>query len=64
MSRLVVEEELARGELEVFTVTGAGPMRRAICLLRPDGREPAAAECAFIETLCSCCAASVAGCVG
>ena len=62
VSRLVVEEELARGELEAFAVDGAGPMRRSVYLLRPDGREPVPAERAFIHTLCSCCAASVAGC--
>jgi molybdate transport repressor ModE-like protein len=62
VSRLVVEEELDRGELESFTVDGAGRMLRSVYLLRADGREPVPAERAFIETLCSCCAASVAGC--
>ena len=62
VSRLVVEEELGRGELESFTVAGAGPMQRSVYLLRADGREPVPAERAFIETLCSCCAVSVAGC--
>jgi molybdate transport repressor ModE-like protein len=62
VSRLVVEEELGRGELESFRVDGAGPMLRSVYLLRADGREPVPAERAFIETLCSCCAASVAGC--
>jgi DNA-binding transcriptional LysR family regulator len=62
VSRLVVEEELGRGELESFTVDGAGPMLRSVYLLRADGREPVPAERAFIETLCSCCAVSVAGC--
>jgi LysR family transcriptional regulator, low CO2-responsive transcriptional regulator len=62
VSRLVVAEELGRGELDAFTVDGAGPMRRSVHLLRPDGREPVPAERAFIETLCSCCAVSVAGC--
>jgi DNA-binding transcriptional LysR family regulator len=62
VSRLVVEEELERGELEAFTIDGAGTMRRSIYLLRPDGREPVPAERAFIRTLCSCCSASVAGC--
>jgi len=37
-------------------------MQRSVYLLRPDGRDPVPAERAFIETLCSCCAASVAGC--
>jgi len=62
VSRLVVAEELERGELEAFEVAGAGAMRRSVYLLRPDGREPVPAERAFIETLCSCCAVSVAGC--
>jgi LysR family transcriptional regulator, low CO2-responsive transcriptional regulator len=62
VSRLVVEEELGRGELEAFGIQGVGPMQRSVYLLRPDGREPVPAERAFIQTLCSCCAASVAGC--
>jgi molybdate transport repressor ModE-like protein len=62
VSRRVVEEELERGELEAFAIEGAEPMRRSIHLLRPDGREPTPAERAFIATICSCCAVSVAGC--
>jgi molybdate transport repressor ModE-like protein len=62
VSRLVVQEELDRGELDAFTVADAGSMRRSIFLLQPDGREPVPAERAFIQTLCSCCEASVAGC--
>jgi LysR family transcriptional regulator, low CO2-responsive transcriptional regulator len=62
VSRLVVEEELERGELEEFRLEGGEPMRRSVHLLRPDGREPTAAERAFIQTLCSCCGVSVAGC--
>ena len=62
VSRLVVAEELERGELEAFEVAGTGAMRRSVYLLRPDGREPVPAERAFIQTLCSCCAVSVAGC--
>jgi hypothetical protein len=54
-------EELDRGVLETFAIEGATPMRRQIHQLRPDGREPAPSERAFIETLCSCCAVSVAG---
>lgn len=61
-SRLVVEEELDRGELVGFQVEGAEAMRRPVYLLRPDGREPTPSERAFIQTLCSCCSASVAGC--
>jgi DNA-binding transcriptional LysR family regulator len=62
VSRLAVAEELERGELEAFSVRGAGPMSRSMYLLRPDGRDPTHSERAFIETLCSCCSASVAGC--
>jgi molybdate transport repressor ModE-like protein len=62
VSRFVVEDELARGELVSFQVEGAEPMRRSVYLLRPDGREPTPSERAFIQTLCSCCAVSVAGC--
>jgi molybdate transport repressor ModE-like protein len=63
VSRRVVEDELTRGELVEFSVEGSEPMRRSIYLLRPDGRDPVPAERAFIETLCSCCSASVAGCI-
>jgi LysR family transcriptional regulator, low CO2-responsive transcriptional regulator len=62
VSRLVVEEELQRGELEAFAIEGAGSMRRSVYLLRPDGRDPVPAERAFIQTLSTCCSASVAGC--
>jgi LysR family transcriptional regulator, low CO2-responsive transcriptional regulator len=62
VSKLVVEDEIARGELDGFRVEGAEPMRRSVFLLRPDGRDPTPSERAFIETLCSCCGASVAGC--
>jgi molybdate transport repressor ModE-like protein len=62
VSRLVVEPELERGELVEFHVERAQPMRRAVYLLRPDGRDPSPSERAFIETLCACCDASVAGC--
>jgi molybdate transport repressor ModE-like protein len=62
VSKLVVADELARGELVAFQVEAAEPLRRSVYLLRPDGREPVPSERAFIETLCSCCSASVAGC--
>jgi molybdate transport repressor ModE-like protein len=62
VSRLVVADELDRGELVSFRLEGAEPMRRSVYLLRPDGREATPSERAFIETLCSCCAASIAGC--
>ena len=62
VSRLVVADELDRGELVAFRVEGAEAMRRSVLLLRPDGREPTPSENAFIQTLCNCCSASVAGC--
>ena len=62
VSKLVVEEELDRGDLVSFQLEGAEPMRRSVYLLRPDGRDPTPSERAFIETLCSCCAVSIAGC--
>jgi molybdate transport repressor ModE-like protein len=62
VSRFVVEEELARRELVSFHVEGAESMRRSVYLIRPDGREPTPSERAFIQTLCSCCAVSIAGC--
>jgi LysR family transcriptional regulator, low CO2-responsive transcriptional regulator len=63
VSRLVVAEELERGELETFAVEGVESMQRSVYLLRADGRDPVPAERAFIETLGSCCrAAGVVGC--
>jgi LysR family transcriptional regulator, low CO2-responsive transcriptional regulator len=62
VSALVVADEVRRGELASFQLEGADPMRRSVFLLRPDGREPTPSERAFIQTLCSCCSASVAGC--
>jgi LysR family transcriptional regulator, low CO2-responsive transcriptional regulator len=62
VSKLVVDDELRRGELVQFEVKGAEAMRRSVYLLRPDGRQPTPSERAFIQTLCSCCDASVAGC--
>jgi DNA-binding transcriptional LysR family regulator len=62
VSRLVVEDELERGIVETFGVRGAASMHRSVYLLRPDGRDLRPAERAFVQTLCSCCATSVAGC--
>jgi len=62
VSRLAVEEELERGELVAFHVTGAGSMARSVCLLLPDDRDPSPSERAFIATLSDCCAVGVAGC--
>ena len=62
VSRLVVEDELERGELVSFRVEGGDRMRRAIHLLLPDDRESTPSERAFVATLSDCCAVSVAGC--
>lgn len=62
VSRLVVEDELERGELAEFHLAGAEPMRRPIYLLLPADRDPMPSERAFIATLSECCAVSVAGC--
>jgi LysR family transcriptional regulator, low CO2-responsive transcriptional regulator len=62
VSRLVAEDEIARSDLVGFQIEGADAMRRSVSLLRSDGRDPTPSEHAFIQTLCSCCSASVAGC--
>jgi LysR family transcriptional regulator, low CO2-responsive transcriptional regulator len=62
VSRLVVEDELSRGEVVSFQLRGAEQMTRAVQLLRPEGRELTPPERAFVVTLCSCCDAQVAGC--
>jgi len=62
VSRLVVKDELRRGELSWFHIAGAEPMRRSIQLLRPANRDLTPSERAFVVTLCSCCDAQVAGC--
>lgn len=62
LSKLVVGDELDRGELMSFRIEGAEPMRRSIYLLMPADREPTPSEQAFIATLSDCCAVSVAGC--
>jgi molybdate transport repressor ModE-like protein len=62
LSKLVVADELERGELVSFRVEGAEPIRRSIYLLLPDDRDPTPAERAFVATLSDCCAVSIAGC--
>ncbi len=63
VSQLVVDDELERGDLTAFRIEGAEPMRRSIRLLRPDGRDLAPPEWAFVTTLADCCRATVAGCI-
>jgi LysR family transcriptional regulator, low CO2-responsive transcriptional regulator len=55
VSRLVVADELARGELVSFGFDGVGPMRRSVNVVRPDGRAPTPSERAFIRTLREWC---------
>jgi molybdate transport repressor ModE-like protein len=62
VSKLVVEQEVERGELESFRIDGIEPMRRSIYLLLPADRDSTPAESAFIATLSDCCAVSIAGC--
>jgi molybdate transport repressor ModE-like protein len=62
VSELVVEDEIARGELVSFRIEGAEPMRRSIYLLLPDDRDSTPSERAFIATLSDCCGVNVAGC--
>jgi DNA-binding transcriptional LysR family regulator len=62
VSRLVVEDELDRGELVDFRIEGAAPMRRSVYLLLPSDRESTPSERAFIASLSDCCAVSIEGC--
>jgi molybdate transport repressor ModE-like protein len=62
VSKLVVADEVERGELVSFRVEGLGPMERSIYLLVPDDRDSTPSERAFIATLSDCCAVSIAGC--
>lgn len=62
VSRLVVEDEVERGELVSFRIESTEPMRRSIYLLLPDDRESTPSERAFVATLGSCCSVSIAGC--
>jgi LysR family transcriptional regulator, low CO2-responsive transcriptional regulator len=57
LSRLVVADEIERGELVSFSFDGSEPMRRSVYVVRPDGRDPTPSERAFIRTLRACCAA-------
>lgn len=62
VSRLVVEDEIQRGELREFEIAGAEPMRRPIVLLRADDGQLTPAQRAFIATLSDCCASRVDAC--
>jgi LysR family transcriptional regulator, low CO2-responsive transcriptional regulator len=62
LSKLVVADELERGELVSFRLEGSEPMSRSIHLLLPDDRDSTPSERAFIATLSDCCAVSLEGC--
>jgi len=62
VSKLVVEDEISRGELVSFRVESAPTMARSISLLLPNDREATPSERAFIATLGDCCAANISGC--
>ena len=62
LSRLVVEDELARSELVEFSVAGAEPMQRPVLLVRSDDGHLTPAQHAFIATLTDCCATRVDAC--
>lgn len=62
LSRLVVEDELAREELESFLPVGVAPMERPIQLLHADDRHLTPSERAFIHTLSDCCNAALPAC--
>jgi molybdate transport repressor ModE-like protein len=62
VSRLVVADELDRGELVEFRIEGAEPMRRSIYLLFPADRDSTPSERAFMGALSDCCAVKITGC--
>jgi molybdate transport repressor ModE-like protein len=62
VSKLVVRDEVERGELVEFCIDGSEPMRRSIYLLLPADRDSTPSERAFISSLSDCCAVTIAGC--
>ena len=62
VSRLVVGDELERGELVDFRIEGTEPIRRSIYLLYPAGRDSTPSERAFMAALSDCCAVKITGC--
>lgn len=62
VSKLVVRDEVERGELIEFRIDGSEPMRRSIHLLLPADRDSTPSERAFISSLSDCCAVTIAGC--
>lgn len=62
LSALVVEDELARGDLIRFRLTEGEPMKRPVQLVRAHDRHLTPSERAFIHTLSDCCDATVPAC--
>jgi molybdate transport repressor ModE-like protein len=67
LSRYAVAEEVDRGELESFRLSGRPPLRRNFSIARLRGRPLSPAEQGFVATLTRCCAKSAEyaeACVG
>lgn len=67
LSRFAVAEEVERGDLQSFRLTGRPPLLRNFSIARLAGRPPSPAERAFVATLTRCCAKQAdyaAACVG
>jgi molybdate transport repressor ModE-like protein len=62
VSKLVVRDEVERGELVEFRIDGSEPMRRSIHLLLQADRDSTPSERAFIASLSDCCAVTITGC--
>src|SRR5438445_1146429 len=56
LSRYAVAEEVERGDLESFRLSGRPPLLRHFSVARLAGRPLSPSERSFIETLTSCCA--------
>jgi len=66
-SRYAVAEDVERGELESFRLSGRPPLRRHFSVARLAGRPLSPSEAGFVATLTRCCAKSAAyaeACVG
>lgn len=63
LSRLSVADELERGDLAEFRLTGVAAMPRKINLVRPSDRPLTPSERAFARTLSDCCSVSLEACL-
>lgn len=67
LSRYAIAEEVERGDLECFRLSGRPPLVRHFSVARLAGRPPSPAERSFVATLTRCCAKQAdyaAACVG